>query len=103
MKAYHISDNPVISRGQLSDNSVIRDSDKETLKLYKTTELEDDSTKCRNYYGNKVISKKVTRENVYPAYTSNRDPIHTPYVNPPNHEFNDSNLWLKPLNRTKWG
>ena len=103
MKAYHISDNPVISRGQLSDNSVIRDSDKETLKLYKTTGLEDDATTCRNYYGNKVTSKKVTRENGYPASTSNSDPIHTPYVNPPNHEFNDSSSWLKPLNYPKLG
>lgn len=93
MKAYHISDNPVINRGQFSDNSVIKASDKEMLKPHKTLVLETDFTECVNYYGNKVISEKVTRENVYPI----SDPIHTPYMNGSNHEFNDTSSWLKPL------
>jgi len=97
IKAYRLSDNPVITRRQLSDKSVIRVSDKETLKSSETLRLKADSATSAYRYGNKVISNKVTRENVYPINTLNSDPINTPYVSTHKYEFDDSSLWLKPL------
>ena len=71
-ESHNLSDNLAITQRQLSDNSAITVSDKETPKCPKTLGLQDDSATCTYRYGNKVIRKKVIRENVYPINTKDK-------------------------------
>ncbi len=99
MDAYSHSDKSVISRGQLSDNSVIRASDKETLQPAKTLGLPADFTTGDICYGNTLIRKKVTRDNVYPIDALEKAISDIPVYA---HEDPETREWIVDMVKAKW-
>jgi len=99
MDAFSHSDNSVISRGQLSDNSVIKASDKETLQPPKTLGLEADFTTGEIYYGNTLTREKVTRGNAYPIDTLKKAISDIPEYE---HEDPETREWIIDIVKAKW-